>query len=156
MTWSLQQRGVNKQVKIPDNADIRTAEHYIELVENPFVSLEELTGIEFEQFPEEIDMDGLQTRKILRAMLHLLDAYNLKVYFPEEVPHEPKYEALRENWDIYMVKHLRFSGDDIELYTGDPMTCPFCEFCDCDDDLPDDEPINPSSGSLLDMDEPPF
>jgi hypothetical protein len=116
---------------IPGTAEQRGAEDTRQLIENPYVTLEELTGIEAVAFPEHIDMDGLQTRKVLRAMLHLLDACNLKVYFPDEAPHEIKYEALRENWNVYGVKHLPLSGDEIELCTGDPMTCPFGEFCNC-------------------------
>ncbi len=141
---------------IPDSPEMRGAEDTRQLIENPFVTPEELTGIRFAQFPEHIDMDGLQTRKVLRAMLHLLDACYLKVYFPKEAPHEFKYEALRENWDVSQVKHLPLSGDEIELCTGDPMTCPFGEFCDCGDELPDDEPNNPPLSPFSDDDELPF
>jgi hypothetical protein len=115
----------------PATDEERGTEDTRQLIENPYQTLEELTGISHEAFPEHIDMDGLQTRRVLRAMLHLLDTCHLKVYFPDEAPHEIKYEALREYWDIYEVKHLPLSGDEIELCTGDPMTCPYGEYCNC-------------------------
>jgi len=143
---------------IPETTEDRGLEDTRQLIENPYLTLEELTSIEVAVFPEHKDMDGLHTRKVLRAMLQLLDACYLKVYFPDEAPHEIKYEALREYWDVYQVKHLPLSGDDIELCTGDPMTCPFGEYCYCndDEDLSDDEPPGPSKESLPENDELPF
>jgi len=128
---------VKQDVTIPDTPEARTDEDARQLVENPFVTLEELTGIGYAMFPEHIRMDGLQTRRLLKAMLELLDAFSLKVHFPHEVPHEIKYEALRDEWDGCQVKHLPISGDDIDLCTGDRQTCPFGEFCNCDEIPPD-------------------
>jgi hypothetical protein len=122
---------MNSAERIPDITEIRSSQSIRELVQNPFVTLDELSGIKYEQLPEHIAMDGLQTRKVLRSMLQMLDAFNLKVYYPEQAPHEIKYEALRENWDTLYIKHLPYSGDDIDLCTGDPQTCPFGEFCEC-------------------------
>lgn len=147
---------MSRQEIIPNSTEARGVEDTRQLIENPWVTIEELTEIESAVFPEHIDMDGLQTRKLLRAMLRVLDVFNLKVYFPDEIPHEIKYEALRDYWDVYEIKHLPLSGDDIELCTGDPMTCHFGEFCDCNDDIPDDEPPGPSDNNLQDYDELPF
>ncbi|MFW5755590.1 MAG: hypothetical protein ACOCWK_03240 [Tangfeifania sp.] len=132
---------------IPETPENRGVEDYRQLMENSFITIGDLTGINGDAFPEHICMDGLQTRKVLRAMLYLLDVCRLKIYFPKQAPHEIKYEALREYWNIYYVKHLPLSGDEIELCTGDPMTCPYGEYCDCgeewtddDDDFPNDFP----------------
>lgn len=140
----------------PATDEERGAEDTRQLIENPYQTLEELTGIGQETFPEHITMDGLQTRRVLRAMLHLLDTCHLKVYFPDEAPHEIKYEALREYWDIYRVKHLPLSGDEIDLCTGDPMTCPFGEYCTCDEELPEDEDPNTQNNPSADNTELPF
>lgn len=148
--------GLRSQKKLPDNPDIRSSQSIRELVHNPFVTLEDLTGIGYEQLPEHIDMDGLQTRKVLRAMLQLLDAFNLKVYYPEKAPHELKYEALRDKWDRLQIKHLRYSGDDIELCTGDPQTCPFGEYCNCGKYLPEDGDSLPRNEQTMEEDELPF
>ena len=130
----------------PGSPEVLGAVDTKQLIENPFVTLEELTGITYDMLPEHIQMDGLQNRRLLKAMLELLDAFYLKAHLPPEVPHEIKYEALREEWDVYQVKHLPLSGDDIELCSGDPDTCPFSEFCDCDDEeFEEDEPDNPYS-----------
>ncbi len=133
---------------IPDNIDIRSVESYKELVENPFLTIDELTGIPQNAFPLYIDMDGIQTRKVLKSMLQLMDAYKLKVHYPKDIPFEIKYDALSEGWDTTYVKHLPGSGDDVDLCTNDKMTCPFSEYCDCnfddeaDSQLDDDIPTN--------------
>ena len=128
-------RSFLKPGAMPGTAEGRGDEDNRQMMLTPFETLEELTGIEAAVFPTHIDMDGLQTRKVLRAMLHLLDTCNLKVYFPKEAPHEIKYETLRENWDSYQVKYLPLSGDEIDFCTGDPQTCPFGEFCNCDEEF---------------------
>ena len=117
----------------PDNINIRSTIDINELINNEFISIEELTGIPVSSFPEHIDMDGIQTRKVLKAMLELLDAYKLKVYYPKTLPFEFKYETLREGWDITYIKHLSNSGDDIDFCTNDPNTCPYGKYCDCGD-----------------------
>jgi len=134
---------VNRENNIPDNIDIRSAEDIRHHRENPFVTIEKLSGINCTAFPDHIDMDGIQIRKVLKAMLQLLDAYRLKVHYPKELPFEMKYETLREGWDTTYIKHLPDSGDDINFCTGDPQTCPFGEYCDCGDenyDFSADEP----------------
>jgi len=123
----------------PSTDEERGAEDTRQLARNPFVTLEELTGIGASLFPIHIDMDGLQTRKVLRAMLHLLDVCKLKIDFPPEAPHEIKYDALSESWDIDKVQYLPLSGMDFDLCTGDPMTCPYGEYCNCDEDLPEED-----------------
>ena len=143
---------------IPDNIDIRSAKDMAELIENPFLTIEELTGISQKTFPDHIDMGGIETRKVLKAMLELMDAYKLKIYYPEELPFEMKFEALREGWDTTYVKHLPYSGDDVDLCTGDPQTCPYGEYCDCGEeiDLSDDEPPDFNSDNGDDNFECPF
>jgi hypothetical protein len=115
----------------PSTDEDRSAEDIRQLATNPFVTLQKLTGIKATQFPQHIVMDGLQTRKVLRAMLHLLDACRLKIDFPPDAPHETKYEALREAWDVDEVQYLPLSGMDFDLCTGNPMTCPYGEYCNC-------------------------
>jgi len=120
-----------------------------------FVSLEELTGIPQNSFPEFIDMDGIQIRKVLKAMFELLDAYKLKVHYPETLPFELKYEILSEAWDTTYVKHLPISGDDIDYCTMDTMTCPYGEYCDCgDEDFTGEEDMPPEDVDFDDSELP--
>jgi hypothetical protein len=98
----------NSETIISDDLDTRGRESIRELVHNPFETLETHTGIGAAQLPNHIEMDGLQTRKLLSAMLELLDAFNLKVHFPKHAPHEIKYEVLRDEWDTLQVKHLLY------------------------------------------------
>ena len=134
-----------KGVVKPGTPEDRGAVDTKQLIENPFVTLEELTGIKYDMLPEHIQMDGLQNRRLLKAMLEMLDAFSLLAHFPDgEIPHEIKYEALRDVWDVYQVKHLPLSGDDIDLCTGDQQTCLFADYCQCDEeDFEEDEPPNP-------------
>lgn len=127
---------------IPDNIDIRSVKDMAELIENPFLTIEELTGISQNAFPDHIDMDGIQTRKVLKAMLELMDAFKIKIHYPAELPFEMKFEAFREGWDTTYVKHLPYSGDDVDFCTDDPQTCPYGEYCDCgkEIDFSDDGP----------------
>ncbi len=146
----------NGQNKIPDNIDIRSAVDIKQLTENPFVTIEQLSGINQTVFPDHIDMDGIQIRKILKAMLELLDAYKLKVHYPKKLPFEWKYETLKDGWDTTYVKHLPGSGDDIDFCTGDPMTCPNGEYCDCneeneDPEFDDDLPLNSDESDDIEL-----
>lgn len=145
-----------KPMPIPATDEERGAEDTRQLATNPFVTLQELTGIEAWLFPDHTDMDGLQTRKVLRAMIHLLDACRLKIDFPPDAPHEIKYEALREAWDIDEVQYLPLSGMDFDLCTGDPMTCPYGEYCNCDEELPEDDDALPSNDPPPEDDGLPF
>lgn len=140
----------------PDNIDIRSVIDFTDLVNNEFISIEKLTGVPVNNFPDHIDMDGIQTRKVLKAMLELLDAYKLKVHYPKTLPFEFKYETLMEGWDTTQIKHLPNSGDDIDFCTNDPMTCPYVEYCDCnDEDITGDEDMPPENVDL-DNGELPF
>ena len=146
------------QPNIPDNIEIRSANSLFDLINKPFQTLEDLTGISHETFPEHIDMDGIQIRRVLKIMLKLLDAYKLKIYYPKDLPFEWKYQTLADEWNEFYVKDLPDSGDDIDFCTGDPRTCPFGEYCDCGDDDFDfsaDEPPEPdkenNSGEDIDM-----
>ena len=136
------------QPNIPDNIEIRSANSIIDLIKNPFKTLEDLTGISYSVFPDHIDMNGIQIREVLKAMLKLLDAYKLKIYYPKELPFEWKYQTLAYEWNESYVKDLPDSGYDIDFCTGEPQTCPFGEYCDCGNDEYDfdaDEPPEPDT-----------
>jgi len=146
------------QPNIPDNIEIRSTNSLIDLITSPLKTLEGLTGISQSVFPDHIDMNGIQIREVLKAMLKLLDAYKLKIYYPKELPFEWKYQTLVDEWNESYVKDLPDSGYDIDFCTGEPQTCPFGEYCDCGDDEYDfiaDEPPEPdtenNSGDDIDM-----
>jgi hypothetical protein len=131
---------------IPDNIEIRSAKDMKDLVEKPFLSLEELSEINYESFPDIIGLNEIQVRQILIAILQLFDAYKLKIHHPENIPAEIKYEAIVSEWDSIFIKDLPESGDDIDLCTNDVETCPYALYCTCeqemDDDLLDDLPFD--------------
>jgi hypothetical protein len=130
---------------IPDNIEIRSAKDMKDLVEKPFLSLEELSGINYGSFPDIVSLNGIQVRQILVAILQLFDAYKLKIHHPENIPAEIKYDAIVSEWDSIFIKDLPESGDDIDLCTSDIETCPYALYCNCeemDDDLLDDLPFD--------------
>jgi hypothetical protein len=114
----------------PFESDMRIA---YELVHSSFVTLEELTGIKKVCLPEDFNMHCYHTCTILIGMIKMLDAYDIEVIYPAGVPPEIFYEALRINWDDYMIRHMPNTGDEIDLCTEEVNTCPFALYCKCED-----------------------
>ena len=54
------------------------------------------------------------------------------------MPPEILYEVLTTNWH-HQVQYLPSSGMDLELCTGDPMTCPYGEYCSCNEEIDEHE-----------------
>jgi len=104
-----------------------------ELVHSEFKTLEELTCIKKVALPEDFDMHCYYTCILLIGLVKMLDAYCIEVLYPTGVPPEIFYEELRKSWDEYMVQHMPYSGDEIDLCTGEVDTCAFSLFCRCDD-----------------------
>jgi len=110
-----------------------------ELALVPFQTIEELTGIKQEVFPEMIDLEGGQWEQINTAIFKVFDSLNIElVDAPSGIPPEWLYEVLTTNWQ-HEVQYLPSSGMDLELCTGDPMTCPYGEYCECGEEWQDDE-----------------
>jgi len=112
--------------------NISSVKDHKEMQEKPYVSLEELSGIKKEAFPDITHLDGIQIKKLLIAILEFFDAFRLIIYHPENVPPEIKYDAITSKWNHIWVKDLPLSGDFIDLCTGDQDTCPYSDYCDCD------------------------
>lgn len=124
---------VNPFVEPPPHfeGDLVTAE--LALV--PYKSIEEWTGIKQEVFPEIIHLQGDQWERVNKAIFKVFDSLQIElVDVPREIPPEWLYEVLTTNWK-HPVQYLPSSGMDLELCTGDPMTCPYGEFCDCGEDF---------------------
>lgn len=124
--------------KAPDNVKIRSGKNNIDMLLNPFQTLEEISGIDRDFFPDSYKLSEIQTRRILIAILHFLDAYRIKLHQPEDIPADVKYDVLIQYWDFEVVKDLPVSGDDIDLCTGEPETCPYWGFCNCEEEFDDE------------------
>ncbi len=110
-----------------------------ELALVPFKSIEEWTGIKQEVFPEIWQLEGGQWERLNDAIIKVLDSINVQlVDAPPDLPPEILYEVLTTNWD-YEVQFLPLTGMDLELCTGDPDTCPFGQFCSCDEEFDEHE-----------------
>lgn len=102
-----------------------------ELAQTPYKTIEELTGIKQEEFPEIIALSGDQWGQVNKAIFKVFDSLKLLlVDKPEDIPPEILYEVLTTNWKTY-VQYLPSSGMDLELCTGDPWDCPYGEYCTC-------------------------
>ena len=110
-----------------------------ELALVPFKTIEELTGIKQEAFPEIIHLQGNQWQRVNDAIFKVFESLHIElVDAPPGMPPEWLYEVLTTNW-CHPVQYLPSSGMDLELCTGDPMTCPYGEYCDCGEDFDDYE-----------------
>ena len=116
-----------------------------ELALVPFKPISEWTGIDANVFPEMIYLSADEAGRVNQAILKLLESFQIEVVdIPEDFPPELLYDVLINSWDEF-VQYLPFSGFDLELCTGNPMTCPYGDYCDCgtwqdspiEDELPD-------------------
>lgn len=106
-----------------------------ELALVPFQTIEELTGIKQEVFPEIIQLRGGQWERVNEAIFKVFESLNIElVDAPAGIAPEWLYEVLTTNWQ-HPVQYLPSSGMDLELCTGDPMTCPYGEYCNCGEDF---------------------
>lgn len=107
---------------------------FAELALVPHKTIEELTGIKQEAFPEMTDLAGGQWQAVNAAIFQVFEALKIELIdVPEEIVPEWLYEVLTTNWR-HPVQYLPSSGMDLELCTGDPMNCPYGDYCDCGDD----------------------
>lgn len=106
-----------------------------ELALVPYQTIEELTGIKQEVFPEIIQLRGGQWERVNEAIFKVFESLNIElVDAPPGIAPEWLYEVLTTNWQ-HPVQYLPSSGMDLELCTGNPMTCPYGEYCDCGEDF---------------------
>ncbi len=119
-----------------------------ELALVPFKSIEELTGIKEQAFPDLLQLTVDQCRQVNEAIFKVYDTLRLELIDkPEEIPADVLYEALTFNWD-YPVQYLPSDGMELELCTGDPEDCPYGEYCDCGEEF-DEYEIPPQYTELL-------
>ena len=106
-----------------------------ELALVPFKPISEWTGIKQEVFPEITSLQGDQWERVNQAIFKVFASLRIElVDAPPEMPQEWLYEVLTTNWD-HPVQYLPSSGMDLELCTGDPMTCPYGDYCDCGEEF---------------------
>jgi hypothetical protein len=122
-----------------------------ELALVPFKPISEWTGIGPEVFPDMTDLSGDECDRVNEAIFKVFDSLGLTlVDAPSDIPPERLYEVLTTNW-YHPVQYLPSSGMDLELCTGNPMTCPYGEYCDCgeEQEFSDEES---SGNTILDED----
>ena len=110
-----------------------------ELALIPFKTIETWTGIKQVAFPSMMRLTDNQIKLLNVAIFKLLDSLQIElVDKPKSLPDDVLYDIVTDNWHDF-VQYLPSSGFDWELCTGDPDTCPYGDFCDCMNDLPEEE-----------------
>jgi hypothetical protein len=128
-----------------------------ELALVPFKSIEEWTGVDAKKFPPMFHLTPEQMKRVNKVIFEVFESLHIELIdVPEGFPPELLYDVLTTSWDE-PVQYLPSSGFDLELCTGDPMTCPYGEYCDCgdDDDFLEDDDL-PTDSNELDDDRLPF
>jgi len=124
----------------------------------PFKTIEELSGIKSMFFPEVDKLSTKQTESVIKAIFKVFDSLKIELIdVPEDIPPEILYEAITLNWDEY-VQYLPSSGMDLELCTGDWLSCPYGGYCSCSDADADadDYDLPPDRNEQNDDSELPF
>jgi len=104
-----------------------------ELALVPFKTISEWSGIDCEAFPPGWKLIPAQMQEINKAIFRVFEALHIELIdMPDDLPPEFLYEVLTGSW-YEIVQYLPSSGHDLELCTGDPLTCPYYEYCDCGD-----------------------
>lgn len=120
---------IEKPPHLADHPDIA------ELALAPFQTIEELTGIKQEAFPEMDDLQGDQWQRVNKAIFKVFKSLYIELIdMPPDIPPDCLYEVLTTNWQAE-VQYLPSSGMDFELCTNDPMTCPYGDYCDCGEEF---------------------
>ena len=110
-----------------------------ELALIPYKTIEEWTGIKQIAFPSIFKLSDNQIKLLNAAIFKVLESLHIELIDkPKFLPEEVLYDILTDYWDDF-VQYLPSSGFDWELCTGDPDTCPYGHFCDCMDELPEDD-----------------
>jgi hypothetical protein len=104
-----------------------------ELALVPFKPISEWTGLSEEIFPHMTQLNADQMDLVNKAIFKVFESMNIElVDVPPDIPPEILYDVLTTNWDI-PVQYLPSSGFDLELCTGDPDTCPYGDYCNCEE-----------------------
>ena len=134
---------------IPDIAEVALV---------PFKTIQELTGIDEEVFPQVGYLTDEQMEQINTKIFKIFESLNVDLIDkPSFIPPEFLYNIIIQNWGIY-IQYLPSSGYDLELCTQDIETCLYGEFCDycLDPEYEEDEEIPPGNRIRGSDDELPF
>jgi len=121
----------------PSSSFIEIPPHFMgsatdaELALTPYKTIEEWTGIKHEVFPEITQLKGKQWDQVNKAIFKVLESLHLELLdIPPNYPPELLYETLTTSWQ-QAVQYLPLSGMDLKFCTGNPLSCPYGEFCQC-------------------------
>lgn len=134
---------------IPDIAEVALV---------PYKTIQELTGIGKEVFPNVFQLTDEQIEMITASIFKIFESLHVDLIDkPAIIPPEFLYDAIVENWGMY-IQYLPSSGYDLELCTQHIETCPYGEFCDycLDPEYEEDEEIPPGDRIRGSEDELPF
>ncbi|CAN5420766.1 hypothetical protein BH11BAC1_BH11BAC1_02160 [soil metagenome] len=120
---------VNSSNPFDDEDDFEYLERW--LSRKPVQPFGSYCGLEKEQFPPAEMLTKKQQQQLSNGFMLLLRSWNLGVQVPKKFPLAKKYTLLTGlllvNTDIVSEGTI-----DFEFCTSDPPSCPFKEYCICD------------------------
>ena len=97
----------------------------------PRKSLSEWTGIEQVQLPPARMLSDQQIQSLLKAIIELLQSFNVIAAFHTYVPIRKQYHAIREYWK-QDVPFLKYAVHHLNYCDHDQKKCPLGEeYCQC-------------------------
>lgn len=127
-------------LEVPENME--TIPDAAELALVSYKTMEDWTRFDASNFPEMIQLEILQIKKLNAAIFSVFESLFIEIIdIPDEMPEEWLYEVLRSEWDNTLVQYLPSSGMDLEFCTNNWKTCPYGEYCDCYDEVAENEDL---------------
>jgi hypothetical protein len=98
----------------------------------PVRSLEEWTGLRKEMLPPSEMLDDAKLKRLLEALIKMLDAYNCSFVLQIKVPERIQYNCIRDNFDQDVkVKQWHMGFFKLCRPATEHKTCALGEFCEC-------------------------
>jgi len=87
-------------------------------------------GLNRETFPPTDQLSNDQLIQVTTAFVLMMKSWNLEVAFPDDLPHQRRYDLLMEILvkPVMIFKHGYYCFD---FCTGDPEGCELGEYCPC-------------------------
>lgn len=87
-------------------------------------------GLKRESFPPKDQLSGEQLAQVTTAFVEMMKTWNLEVAFPDDLPHERRYDLLMDIL-VRPVMIFRHGFYCFDFCTGNPEGCELGEYCPC-------------------------
>lgn len=107
---------------------LRESEEFVTREKRP--GFEGYCGLKRESFPPKERLSEKQLVQVNSAFVEMMKTWNLEVAFPDDLPHERRYDLLMDILvrPVMIFKHGYYCFD---FCTGNPEGCELGEYCTC-------------------------